>query len=251
MDLLQRIFRSLPDRVQKGIVMAKHRSFRLDLPEQGTEGRADVQKTILILGMHRSGTSLTGEILKEFGVNLGEKFLKPEKENPRGFFENLLVVRMNDKILALAGGTWDRPPARDRVLSLMSNKRLMDEIQALVSSHEDVLWGWKDPRTVLTIDLFLPFLKNPYFIFCHRDENAIAKSINKRNGTPLEQGLGLARHYKDRMAEFAKSTKSPSLHLHYEDYFKDPKGQFEKIRGFLGFTKNVSADIIDRKLKHF
>lgn len=251
MNLLERIFRSLPESVQKSIVMTKHRQFRLNLPAGGDSLSREVQKTIIILGMHRSGTSLTGEILKEFGVNLGEHLMKAEKENPRGFFENLLMVKMNDKILAIAGGTWDRPPDHGRILALKSDKKLMAEVQSLVNSQSDTFWGWKDPRTVLTIELFLPFVKNPYFIFCHRDEASIAKSINKRNGMQMDRALKLVRQYRERMTEFASSTQVPSLHIQYEDYFKDAKKQFEDIRNFLGFSKEVSTEIIDKKLKHF
>lgn len=63
-------------------------------------------------------------------------------------------------------------------------------------------WGFKDPRTVLTIDLYLPHLPNPQFITCYRGPMEIAKSLNKRDGMSIEKGMNISKIYNERLSEF-------------------------------------------------
>ena len=69
-------------------------------------------------------------------------------------------------------------------------------------------WGWKDPRTILTIELFLPYLSNPHFFTCHREPDKVAKSIKLRNGFPVSRGLELEKEYNDRLERFIKSWRN-------------------------------------------
>ena len=141
----------------------------------------EVEKTIIVLGMHRSGTSLTSNILNKFGVSMGKNLTKYGEDNPKGFFENEHFARLNNKILYLTRGCWDSPPAHNKIIALKKNKELMKEIKKLILSQQDKIWGWKDPVTTLTMDLYLPFIKNPYFIVCYRNPSSVEKSLIKRN----------------------------------------------------------------------
>ncbi len=76
------------------------------------------QKTIIVLGMHKSGTSLVAGALKKAGVNMGDNLLGRHWSNPLGHFEDMDFFRLNRKILREVGGGWDNPPSLDKVLSL-------------------------------------------------------------------------------------------------------------------------------------
>ncbi|KSW10770.1 hypothetical protein CF15_08305 [Pyrodictium occultum] len=147
-------------------------------------------KTIIVLGMGRSGTSMVAGILHILGVNMGERLLGAHWSNPLGHFEDLDFVELNEEILRAAGGSWDNPPAREAILAVAP--RFYDRIRPLAEEerrrHE--VWGWKDPRTSLTVELYLPHLENPYFIVCHRDWEAIARSLKRRDGMSIERGSG-------------------------------------------------------------
>ncbi len=69
-------------------------------------------RDVLILGMHRSGTSAVAGALRGAGLNLGLStgFFPAAAENPRGFFENASLSYGNDVLLRFRGGSWDRPP---------------------------------------------------------------------------------------------------------------------------------------------
>ena len=51
-----------------------------------------VKQTVVILGMHRSGTSLTAGILHLLGVNMGDRLLPADKFNAQGYFENQIIL---------------------------------------------------------------------------------------------------------------------------------------------------------------
>ena len=55
-----------------------------------------MKNCLVVLGMHRSGTSAFTGILEILGLNLGTKMLETQEDNPKGFFENKYVVLAND-----------------------------------------------------------------------------------------------------------------------------------------------------------
>lgn len=154
-------------------------------------------KTFIVLGMHRSASSLIAKGLNENHVWLGDKLLPASPpSNMFGHFEDLDFVNLNEKILRHCGGTWDHPPTEEAILN---SKRIFSaEIENLIRTkekraivvHKDLdqeiykepLWGWKDPRTTLTIKLYLPFLTNPHFICCFREPKELIRSVIERNG---------------------------------------------------------------------
>src|SRR4029453_4502858 len=113
-------------------------------------------RLVCVLGMHRSGTSLITRMLNVLGVYLGpnERLMKPQEDNPRGYWEHQLITDLNDAILARLGGSWHEPPTFSpdwgRAAGLADLRR---KAQAVI--HEDFAtaecWGWKDPRTCLTL----------------------------------------------------------------------------------------------------
>ena len=66
-----------------------------------------MQKCLVILGMHRSGTSAFSGLLNILGINLGSNYLNPSQDNPKGFFENFNISQLNEKILKSLNSSWD------------------------------------------------------------------------------------------------------------------------------------------------
>lgn len=200
-------------------------------------------KTVVILGMHRSGTSLIAGILYYLGVDMGKQLVGRTWTNPLGHFENIDFLNLNEKILKEAGRNWRVPPSRDEILKLKD--KFAKEIKEIVRKNKNTVWGWKDPRTVLTIDLYIPFLENPYFIVCQRNIMNIAKSLYKRNKISIEEGLNLTNIYISRIDEFFRDNKGYSkrrLDLSYEEIINDPLRNIRRIIEFLGL--NPSKDQI-------
>ena len=70
------------------------------------QSRSDKQ-LIVVVGMHRSGTSVVTHALEAMGVKLGNKLMPPSKDNNEtGFFEDLEIVTFNEEILNVCGKSW-------------------------------------------------------------------------------------------------------------------------------------------------
>ena len=158
-------------------------------------------KTFVVLGMHRSATSLIARGLLNSGVFIGETLIGASTDNTYGHFEDIDFVRFNDKLLAAAGGSWDKPPLEIDILNL--REEYDNEIRDMIKSKErKPFWGWKDPRTTLTIDLYLPHLTNPHVIACYRNPFSVGKSLELRGDMSSEAGHKLANEYNRRLNRF-------------------------------------------------
>ena len=65
------------------------------------------RKAVLVLGMHRSGTSALTRILNLLGVDLGSKLMPASPENEAGYWEHAEIVRIHDELLGELGTSWD------------------------------------------------------------------------------------------------------------------------------------------------
>lgn len=154
---------------------------------------------VVVLGMHRSGTSFLVRTLNLAGLWLGGEDELHTVEgrakigNPKGNYENVEGISINDAILARSGGAWYNPPKQ-----LIANAEDAERIVTLCDTLQKgqpkgyLRWGWKDPRTVLTLDIWLNALKSDIFIVgSYRHPSAVAKSLAARDGIPLEVGYAL------------------------------------------------------------
>ena len=65
------------------------------------------RQAILVLGMHRSGTSALGGVVSMLGAAAPKTLLPANGGNPRGYWESLPLERANNDLLASAGSRWD------------------------------------------------------------------------------------------------------------------------------------------------
>lgn len=61
---------------------------------------------VIVLGMHRSGTSAVAELLGRMGLSLPATPMLPSSDNSRGYFESLPISRFNKRLLDSAGTHW-------------------------------------------------------------------------------------------------------------------------------------------------
>lgn len=162
----------------------------------------------VILGMHRSSTSMISKCLHEQGeVFMGKDLLGPGRGNEDGHYEDKRFLDLNDEILSKANGSWDNPPSREAIEGVA--KEFSSRIQSLISDSCSNMkeagyrsWGFKDPRTCLTLPVYLPYLNNPRFIVIKRPLIEVAKSLEKRDGMRIEKGISLAKAYNDRIDSY-------------------------------------------------
>ncbi len=129
------------------------------------------RKTYVILGMLHSATSLISKALKDQGINMGKDLNKN--------LENQAFVSLNESILKNLGGTWSNPPSEENILGA----EVGNQVKSAIGKNKEKFWGFKDPRTSLTIQHYLPYLGGDvYLICCFRKPDRIIKSFGGKYG---------------------------------------------------------------------
>jgi hypothetical protein len=196
------------------------------------------QKSVVVLGAARSGTSVTAGLLEALGVNMGALGAS-RKWNPKGSFEDKDFQRLNRHIFAMTGDSrnyWN-PPSPSEILDLHS--AVAPRIQALIErkSAELRLWGWKTPTTCLTVELFLPYLTKPYLITVLRNPLATAKSAitHTKGRIDLIQSLGLVNFYTGEVLNsIERHSEIPNLFVSFESIVANPRAEAYRVAEFLG-----------------
>ena len=86
---------------------------------------ADTSKQVVVLGMHRSGTSMLSKILSNIGFDMGKSHEVRDISNVDGHYEDVEILEINEEILTLLNSTWAEPPSSRCVRtneSLIANK---------------------------------------------------------------------------------------------------------------------------------
>jgi hypothetical protein len=197
---------------------------------------------VCIAGMHRSGTSMVARILSECGVYLGEpdELLPPAEDNLAGHFEHKEFVQLNDEVLATLGGAWDVVPPRYAVW----RRRRLGPLRARATALVDRMrphapWGWKDPRTSLTLPFWLDVVPDLRVVVCVRDVVAVAHSLLVRDHSSELFGMRLWTAYNRRA--LAAAPRERTLVTRYELYFEDPPAEIARLVEFLGLETDRDA----------
>jgi hypothetical protein len=174
---------------------------------------------IIITGMHRSGTSAVAGALARCGVEFGNNLLGPQRENPKGFFEDRRFLEINKEILACSGGSWFNPPVELKV-----NQGIKEKIRCFVKRwNRYSLAGWKDPRCCLTLPVWADYIDDLRLIYVNRDPREIAMSLAKRNGFREDFSIQLRNVYRSRWNEFIDENPGIQLaNINYHDFLRNP-----------------------------
>lgn len=190
---------------------------------------------VLVLGMHRSGTSAVAGLLRLLGLDLlADDVLPADRANPKGYWESSSLLELNDRILDALGYEWTRPPAAGptwdedpALLELAATLR-----PALPERFERGGWVWKDPRTCLTFPYWLRATDlDPVLVLVHRDPLEVAASLATRDG--IERPLGLALWERYVRHALAAAGGRPTLVTGYAELLDDPVAWAESARAFL------------------
>jgi hypothetical protein len=212
---------------------------------------------VCIAGMHRSGTSMVARLLNLCGLYLGkdEELMPPTQDNVDGYWENLRFVEINDSLLAQLNGAWDLPPVPDSDLEMQKQPLpLVEKAQTLIQSFDDqTVWGWKDPRSSLTLPFWQKHIPNLKVISCIRNPLEVAQSLAKRDHFSAMFSFELWYTYNQRLL----SAVAPEdlLTTHYSVYFTNPQDEIRRLLEFIGIqadsqTVEMACTAAKRTLKH-
>ncbi len=207
------------------------------------------QRTVVITGPPRSGTSMIAQLLHSAGVHLGSLLLtNAEPHNEKGLYEDDKVIKINDLLLATCGGSWVIPP-REEDLARVDPGTI---IESVCVAEQRKVWGFKDPSFSLLLDLWWGSFarRNPVIVVCHRNPLSIAQSIAKHWNVTIGQGLHLAGEYERRLAlSLGNKSECPVLHLSYEAFLKNPTKWTGVLSRFVGVE--IEPSLVRPELRHF
>jgi hypothetical protein len=225
---------------------------------------------VLVLGMHRSGTSLCSHLLSALGVDMADKIpgpraTSPVPSNPRGHWERWEMVEFHDRILglfnrdysgrfhdfALPVAWWADP----RVAQI--RRKIVAFLQRRMG---DGCFGFKDPRTVRLMPMWHQIFNElklaPKIVLCLRNPAQVARSLHARDG--LDPANGEYR-WLVHMMDFYRYTRNlDCCAVEYEEWFDNPTANIEKLRKFLDLPWQQSeadlalllSDLIDPTARH-
>ena len=222
----------------------------------------DPKKLIVVLGPHRSGTSLCAAALESLGADLRLPAHYTNDENPRGFFEHPDIVDFNESLLNHLGGSWDNPLFYGPTAILDAN---LCEWRARAGRLFEAIYGdvevaaIKDPRFCQLFDFWKPvFLEAGYsdrdifIIHIFRDPTEVALSQQHRaqdNPVYYEIGgrlvEGAALWLSLTAQALAQTATLNSCFVDYPDLVTSPELVVKKIADFLGAIPDQV------QLKHF
>ena len=173
-----------------------------------TDQPAIRRTAVLVLGMHRSGTSALAGTIGLLGCDLPTDLMPPTDANPKGYFEAYGAYFLNDAILESAGSAWhDWQEFNPRWMSSPKADDYKDKALSVLraSFGTSRLFVLKDPRICRFAPFWLDVLDQagcrPAIICTHRNPLDVAASLQRREGWPLAYGLLLwLRHVLDAEA---------------------------------------------------
>src|SRR5690606_15057682 len=135
-------------------------------------------------------TSCLAGSLQQCGLHLG-KVHETAPHNRKGNRENQQVMDLNNAVLARSGGSWEHPPADLRWNGDMAAAR--DAIlEGLAGGSQGAPWGFKDPRTLLTLEFWRQAAPQARLVGSFRHPVRVVRSLHKRgHGMDMPTGLAL------------------------------------------------------------
>ena len=210
----------------------------------------DENTAVFVLGMHRSGTSALARGLIAIGIDWGTNLLAGEADNPKGFWEDKDLHKINRLILSHYSLDGEFAFSMGgRIDFSLIDKSIIEEVKTFIKNKalkEGGLWGCKDPRCCLTFPVWKKHLVEqntiPKCIMIIRNPLDVALSLNARNGFSIDKGVMLWFSYN--YAILQNAFDSIETIVQYEDLLEHPNATLEKISDSLGidprsFTEEI------------
>lgn len=201
---------------------------------------------VVVLGMHRSGTSSVAGLLARMGIAVGpDRDLLVGADNPKGHYESARLHMACVRRLAAAGGDWRSPPRATPAAAIDAFRR---EIGALIDEFDAQRpWLIKDPRLCLLARELLPALTRPLFVHVVRDPLAVAASLAARDGIAPSEALALWERYT--RDAFEASRGWPRVLVDYDALCAEPlaatRALHEQLRALgLEGVRMPTADVV-------
>ncbi len=211
---------------------------------------------ILVLGMHRSGTSALAGTLPLLGIDLGEHLGEPAADNPKGFFEDFRATRLHEAIFESMGLAWHFPSALP--LDWPESAPLAELRGRLANIAREFVdrgrpWCLKDPRLSRLLPAWTPVVASlglrVRYVVMVRDPTQVAASLARRGDMSHQEGLWLWLAY---MLDAERHTRGASrAWVSYDDLLDSPVVCMERLAERLGLRWPIEPAGVEDEIRGF
>lgn len=215
---------------------------------------------VVVIGMHRSGTSMCSNMLQMLGADMADG-IHASPANAKGHWERPRLVDINDAIFGFFRRPWGSPShVLDMPERWISDPRVAEQrIRAvgwlLPRVKGGRIFGFKDPRTTLLLPFWQLVLAElgatPRYVFCVRDPAQVARSLQARDG--MERGQAEYRWLIYNLAAIRAVDAAPVCIVPYEAWFDEPLGTARRLARHVGLAEPSEAavrEVVDTELRH-
>ena len=222
----------------------------------------DKQKIVVVLGMHRSGTSAVTRGLQALGVELGDRLMSPiEEDNLKGYWEDIDLTALNTEMLGAIGSDWHHMSAVDlKDIEVLREKGYFLRATELLlrKAGGAPVFGFKDPRTAKLLlfwkEVFSRCQFEVYYVIAVRHPLSVARSLVKRDGFETEQSCLLWLSYV--LSSLTGSAGDKRVIVDYDRLLEDPERELLRIGKCAGLNidpakvRDYQSEFLDRGLRH-
>ena len=169
------------------------------------------QKTVVVLGVARGGTTMVASVLHSLGVYMGDRL---------------------------------GPVMEDAALSEAVEKGRRRDFRRIVADRDaryDV-WGWKRPSAFRYRRVWSKAFRNPHVIAIYRDPFAIANRNRISMMKEVWSGLDAATHDLGKLTRCVRALDCPVMLCSYEKALQEPGRFVEEIDRFLDLNAESRWD---------
>lgn len=214
------------------------------------------RKAVLVLGMHRSGTSALTGLLVQLGAQAPKSLMRPNIDNPLGYWESAALFDFHERVLRSAGTSWDAwTQLLPEFFDSPAAADIADEFQRLLEQEfgSASLFVVKDPRICRFVPFWLRNLEAAHIdavaILTLRAPADVASSLMARDGLDREQSLLIwLRHVLD--AEFETRAITRSV-VRYRDVLENWKAVKDRISADTGIQWPRSSEAAEPEIAGF
>ncbi len=222
------------------------------------------KKIILVLGMHRSGTSALTRVISLRGIGLPDNLMPPvEGVNAAGFWESDDIVALHERVLAAAGLSWQSQQAfPSGWLQSEKIQPFREELKALLSTnleqHDTLVI--KDPRTSRMVPLWKQAASSLgvelYFVIAIRNPLEVAASLKARSGFAYQpEGLSYAHSFQLWLRYFLEAEEATRsdrrVFVSYEQLMQNWETVVARIEAVLQFPFPCHSEESTAEIRQF
>jgi lipopolysaccharide biosynthesis protein/uncharacterized coiled-coil DUF342 family protein len=212
------------------------------------------KRIVVVLGMHRSGTSLLTRGLQVLGVDLGSNLYGGIiGNNDKGFFEDVDVNEFNVEFLKALGRDWHsiEPVLLEEFNAPVVHEFKLRAIQLLRNKVKNTqCFGLKDPRIAKLMPFWLSVFNHlkmrVSYVIAFRNPMSVARSLQRRDGFDLEKGYLL---WGEHMLNSLSNTYGcERLVVDYDRLVAKPEEELQRIAEVFSLPfEPTSKEFIDYK----